>query len=114
MTCPHLHRTLIPLSVVAITRHEPGCHARATIGAAARTASTWPLHWIRPGGMGLGNAKLAVSIGLLLGWASWQALITGTFAGFALAAHRATRATQLPLAPFILLGALVAIAVLRV
>jgi hypothetical protein len=65
--------------------------------------------------MGLGAAKLAASIGLVLGWTSWQALLTGTFAGFALAAvyggvqmarHQATRTSQLPLAHFILLGAL--------
>jgi leader peptidase (prepilin peptidase)/N-methyltransferase len=70
--------------------------------------------------MGLGDAKLAASIGLVLGWASWQALVIGTFAGFAMAAvyggvlmamHRAARTTQLPLGPFILLGALAAIAV---
>lgn len=74
--------------------------------------------------MGLGDAKLAASIGLVLGWASWQALLTGgTFAGFALAAvyggvrlatHQAARTTQLPLGPFILLGALAVLALLRV
>ncbi len=56
----------------------------------------------------------------MLGWAGWQALVIGTFAGFAmaavyggvlLAAHRATRTSQLPLGPFILLGALAAIAI---
>ena len=58
----------------------------------------------------------------MLGWTSWQALLAGTFAGFALAAvyagvlltvHQATRTSQLPLGPFILLGALAVIAVSR-
>ena len=70
--------------------------------------------------MGLGD-KLAPSIGLVLGWTSWQALLTGTFAGFALAAfygglqmarHQATRTSQLPLGPFILLGTIGALALL--
>ena len=73
--------------------------------------------------MGLGDAKLAASVaasvGAALGWISWQALLTGTFAAFALAAvyggvllarHRATRSSHLPLGPFILIGALAAIA----
>jgi leader peptidase (prepilin peptidase)/N-methyltransferase len=69
----------------------------------------------------MGDAKLAASTGLVLGWTSWQALLTGTFTGLALAAvyggvliaaHRANRTSQLPLGPFILLGALAAIAVL--
>jgi leader peptidase (prepilin peptidase)/N-methyltransferase len=69
------------------------------------------------------DAKLAVSIGLVLGWVSWQALVTGTFAGFALAAvyggvrlatHQVSRTSQLPLGPFILLGSLAALALSRV
>ena len=69
--------------------------------------------------MGLGDAKLAASVGAALGWTGWQALLTGTFAAFALAAiyggvllalHRATRTSHLPLGPFILIGALGAIA----
>jgi leader peptidase (prepilin peptidase)/N-methyltransferase len=68
------------------------------------------------------DAKLATSIGLVLSWTSWQALLTGTFAGFALAAvyggvqtarHQAARTSRLPLGPFILLGALMALALLH-
>lgn len=36
--------------------------------------------------MYLGDAKIAASIGLVLSWTSWQALLTGIFAGFAPAA----------------------------
>ena len=114
--------TLALLTAAALTAHQPGHLARAAIGAAALACFYLVLCLIRPGEMGLGDAKLAATIGLALGWTSWQALIVGTFAGFALAAvyggvllavHRATRTSQLPLGPFILLGALAAITVLR-
>jgi leader peptidase (prepilin peptidase)/N-methyltransferase len=107
------------LTVAALTGRQPGRLARA---ATALACFYFALCLLRPGEMGLGDAKLAASIGLVLGWASWQALVIGTFAGFAvaavyggvrLAAHRATRTTKLPLGPFILLGALAAVALLR-
>jgi hypothetical protein len=59
--------------------------------------------------MGMADAKISASIGLVLGWTSWQALLVDTFAGFALAAvyggvllsvHRVTRTSQLPVGPF--------------
>jgi leader peptidase (prepilin peptidase)/N-methyltransferase len=74
---------------------------------------------IPAGGMGLGDAKLAASVGTALAWTGWQALLTGTFTAFALAAvyggtllarYVATRDSHLPLGPFILAGALAAIA----
>jgi leader peptidase (prepilin peptidase)/N-methyltransferase len=114
--------TLALLAAAALAGHQPGQLARAAIGAAALACFYLVLCLIRPGEMGLGDAKLAASIGLLLGWTSWQALLTGTFAGFALAAiyggvrlatHRATRTSQLPLGPFILLGTLAALALLQ-
>ena len=71
--------------------------------------------------MGLGD-KLAPSIGLVLGWTSWQALLTGTFARGSRSLpstaackwlrHQATRTSQLPLGPFILLGTTAALALL--
>jgi leader peptidase (prepilin peptidase) / N-methyltransferase len=110
--------TLGLLAVAALSSHEPGNLIRAVESGAVLTCFYLILSLIRPGGLGLGDAKLAASIGIALGWTSWQALLTGTFIGLALAAvyggvglalHRATRASQMPLGPFILLGALVAL-----
>jgi leader peptidase (prepilin peptidase) / N-methyltransferase len=112
--------TAVFLVVAALAGGHPGQLARAGIGAAALCAFYLLLFVIRPSGMGLGDVKLAASIGAGLGWLGWQALIAGTFLTFVLAAaygvallllHRATRTSQLPLGPFILLGTLLAIAV---
>jgi leader peptidase (prepilin peptidase)/N-methyltransferase len=109
------------LAAAALTGHQPGHLARAAIGAAALTSFYLVLFLIRPGEMGPGDVKLAASIGLVLGWAGWRVLLAGTLAGFTLAAiyggvllatHRASRTSQLPLGPFILLGALAGIAFL--
>ena len=78
--------TLALLAAAALAGHQPGQLARAAIGAAALACFYLILYLIRPGEMGLGDAKIAASIGLVLGWTSWQALLTGAFAGFALAA----------------------------
>ena len=111
--------TLGLLAIAALTAHQPSHLGRAAIGAAALACFYLALSVIRPGGLGLGDAKLAASGGAALGWISWQALLSGTIAAFALAAvyggvllalHRATRTSHLPLGPFIILGALVAIA----
>jgi leader peptidase (prepilin peptidase)/N-methyltransferase len=112
--------TFALLAVAALAVHQPGALARAALGAAALTGFYLLLFVIRPAGMGLGDAKLAASVGAALGWAGWQALITGTSAAFVLAAcygvallamHRATRTDHLPLGPFIVIGALAAIVV---
>jgi leader peptidase (prepilin peptidase) / N-methyltransferase len=111
--------TLGLLAVAALTGHQLGHLGQAAIGAAALACFYLALSVIRPGGMGLGDAKLAASIGAALAWISWQALLTGTFAAFVLAGvyggimlarHRATRSTHMALGPFILIGALAAIA----
>jgi leader peptidase (prepilin peptidase) / N-methyltransferase len=111
--------TIALLAVAALTGHQPGHLGRAAIGALALAGFYLVLSLIWRGGLGLGDAKLAASVGAALGWISWQALLSGTFAAFALARvyggallvlHRATRTSHLPLGPFILLGTLVAIA----
>jgi leader peptidase (prepilin peptidase)/N-methyltransferase len=71
-----------------------------------------------PGGLGLGDVKLAGLLGLYLGWLGWRPVLVGTFAGFLLggllgvallAARRAHRRTAIPFGPFMLAGALLAL-----
>jgi leader peptidase (prepilin peptidase) / N-methyltransferase len=113
--------TLALLTVAALTGHQSGHLGRAAIGAAALACFYLVLWLIRPGGMGLGDVKLAVSVGLVLAWTSWEALFTGTLLAFVLTAaygivllmmRKADRGSQLPLGPFMLVGALAAIALL--
>jgi leader peptidase (prepilin peptidase)/N-methyltransferase len=70
------------------------------------------------GGMGLGDAKLAVLIGLVTGWFGVRATVLAVFAGILygglgavvmVALRRAGRGDHLPYGPFMLLGALTAI-----
>jgi leader peptidase (prepilin peptidase) / N-methyltransferase len=77
------------------------------------------LAMLRPADLGLGDVKLAGVVGLMLGWLGWGEAILGTFLGFLfggavgiflLLAGRVGRRTALPFGPFMLLGALVAIA----
>jgi leader peptidase (prepilin peptidase)/N-methyltransferase len=99
---------------------HPDQLGRAVIAAAALCGFYLALFIVRPSGMGLGDVKLAAGVGVALGWLGWQALIAGTFLTFALAAvygiallllRRASRTSQLPLGPFIVLGTLAAIAI---
>ncbi|RLQ02617.1 prepilin peptidase, partial [Micromonospora sp. CV4] len=64
-------------------------------------------------GFGLGDAKLALSVGALLGWYGWPVLLFGLLLAFGLsalvslgllAARRARWTTHLPFGPFLLLG----------
>jgi len=113
--------TLCFLTVAALTGGgHPAQLGRAVLAAAALCGFYLALFVIRPSGMGLGDVKLAAGVGVALGWLGWQALVAGTFLTFALAAlygaallllRRASRTTQLPLGPFIVLGTLAAIAI---
>lgn len=118
LTGAALAGTLGFLAAAAFTGGHPAQFARAGGAAAALCAFYLVLFLIRPSGMGLGDVKLAASVGAGLGWLGWQALVAGTFLTFILAAvcgvallllRRATRSSQLPLGPFIVLGTLLAI-----
>lgn len=110
--------TLGFLTVAALTGGHPGQLARAGIAAVVLCGFYLVLFIVRPSGMGLGDVKLAACVGLALGWLGWQALVAGTFVTFVLAAvygcallllRRASRTSQLPLGPFIVIGTLAAI-----
>lgn len=71
-----------------------------------------------PGGMGLGDVKLAGVLGLYLGYLGWGPLIVGAFAAFLLGGafaigllvtRRATRKSGIPFGPWMLAGTWVGI-----
>lgn len=105
-------------AVAALTSGHPGQLARAGLAAIALCGFYLLLLLIRPSGMGLGDVKLAASVGVALGWQGWQPAVEATFLTFTAAAlygiallllRRATRTTQFPLGPFIVLGTLAAL-----
>ena len=70
--------TIALLAAAALAGHQPGHLGRAAIGAVALAGFYLVLAVIGPGGLGLGDAKLAASAGAALGWIGWQALLSGT------------------------------------
>ncbi|MGA5000826.1 prepilin peptidase [Streptomyces arboris] len=72
------------------------------------------LFLINPNGMGFGDVKLALALGIALGWYGWEVLFLGGFAGFLFGAvyglglvllRRAGRKTGIPFGPFMIAGA---------
>jgi leader peptidase (prepilin peptidase)/N-methyltransferase len=71
-----------------------------------------------PAGLGLGDVKLAASVGLYLGWLGWAEAVVGLLAAFLVGAvasvvlavlGRAGRRTAVPFGPPMLVGALLAV-----
>jgi leader peptidase (prepilin peptidase) / N-methyltransferase len=94
--------------------------ARAGIAAAVLGGFYLILGLAFPAGMGLGDVKWAGVIGAFLGWLDWSAVPTGTLIAFLGAAVTVVaariagrRLASLPMAPFMTLGALVAVVVSR-
>ena len=92
---------------------------RAIAGAVALGACYLALALLGGGsGMGLGDVKLAPTLGALLAWAGWDVWLTGAFAAFLLGgawgvvllARGRGRQARMPFGPFMIAGALVALA----
>jgi leader peptidase (prepilin peptidase)/N-methyltransferase len=114
--------TLVLLAAAEGAAHEPWLLVRAVIGAAALAGFYLALWLVFPDQLGLGDVKIAASIGLVLAWGSWSELFLGALAGALLGAvyAQALRARHgpggqvyLPLGPFLLLGAFAVIALLQ-
>lgn len=106
------------LTTSAVVLGEPQRLATAAIGMAASVVFYGCMVLIYPGGMGLGDVKLAGVLGMLLGWFGWPQLAIGSIAAFALGAafgvvlmlmKRAGRKTGIPFGPWMLAGAWIGI-----
>ncbi|MDB1086936.1 A24 family peptidase [Streptomyces sp. ACA25] len=106
------------LGLASLLPEAGGSWSGALLGGAGLGVGYFLLFLIHPRGMGFGDVKLAIPVGTVLGWYGWDAVFLGTFAGFLLAAgyglllvvaRRASRRTEIPLGPFMLLGALAAV-----
>ena len=92
--------------------------ARGLLAAVAVGGFFLALALISPRGMGLGDVKLAPTLGLALGWLSWGAVAFGVFAGFLLGGLAGlaaivllglTRKSLLPFGPWLVAGALLGV-----
>jgi len=94
--------------------------ARAGIAAGGLAAFYLVLGLAFPTGMGLGDVKWAGVLGAYLGWLAWSPVLTGTLIGFFTAVIALLAASivgrhqsSLPMAPFMTLGAIVAVLATR-
>ncbi|GDY33463.1 hypothetical protein GTS_50960 [Gandjariella thermophila] len=112
--------TLVGLLLAASTVLHPSTpgFVRALAGMALLAAFYLVLAFLSGGGLGAGDVKLGALLGLTLGWVSWSALITATFFGWLAAAlawlllratGRAPADYLLPMGPYLILGAFLAI-----
>ncbi len=106
----------ISLGMVALTgwlAPDSGSVLRAVLGGAVLGAIFGLLALLTPRNMGWGDVKLVVSVGILLGFISWSALLLGLIAAFVLGAlvsivgivvRRWSLKSAIPFGPFLLAG----------
>jgi leader peptidase (prepilin peptidase)/N-methyltransferase len=114
---PSYRMALVLLILAMIAEHNWDAGIRGLIAAGALYAFYFVLAVVHPG-MGFGDVKLALLLGLYLGWLGWSSLAVGAFAGFLLGgivgaalllARRANGKTRIPFGPYMLAGAFLAV-----
>ncbi|WP_372345516.1 prepilin peptidase [Streptomyces sp. KL116D] len=104
------------LGAVSLLPGEGGSWTGSVVGGPGLAAVFFLMFLASPKAMGFGDVKLALTVGAVLGWYGWRALVLGVFAGYLiagvhgitlLARRKATGTTALPFGPPLLLGTLV-------
>ena len=110
----------IGLGIPALIAGDGERLAVAAAGAGAMFTLYFVLWFAWPGGMGMGDVKLAGVLGFYLGFSGWGALAVGAFGAFVLGglvsiallvAKRAGRKSGIPFGPWMLGGAWIGIVV---
>ncbi|MGP9018865.1 prepilin peptidase [Streptomyces sp. BR1] len=114
LTVPLAAAAAVLLGAAALVPDHAGSWRHALLGGLVLGGAYFTLFLINPRGLGFGDVKLAVSLGVVLGWYGWATLFTGASAGFLLGggyglalvvARRASRKATIPFGPFMLGGA---------
>jgi len=120
ITYPSAIVMVVLLGAAALLGGEPGALLRATVGALVLGGGYLVLALAVPGGMGLGDVKLAVVLGFALAYLGWGPLavgasaaflLGGTFAVGLLAVRGGGRRSGIPFGPWMLLGAWIGVLV---
>lgn len=119
LTLPLAGAAPLLLGLAALAPGAAGHWPDALIGELGLAGAYFVLFLIHPDGMGFGDVKLALSLGAALGWYGWPVVALGGFLGLASGAvygivgvlliQRAGRKATMPLGPFMVLGAVLAL-----
>ena len=109
---------LVLVGIEALVTADAAALLRALAGLVILGGFYAVMH-LAGGGVGGGDVKLAAVIGIVLGWPGWQALLIGAAAAFVfgavyvlglMALRRAHRGTRVAFGPWMIVGAVVGIA----
>ncbi|MEU9197027.1 prepilin peptidase [Streptomyces hundungensis] len=118
VTLPLAGTAAVLLVCAGLLPGHVGSWSRALFGGLALGGAYFVLFLINPNGLGFGDVKLAVTLGMVLGWYGWGVLFLGAFAGFLLgsayglglmALRRADRKHAIPFGPFMIGGTMAAV-----
>jgi leader peptidase (prepilin peptidase) / N-methyltransferase len=118
ITAPLTVSALALLGLAALADGDGWRFGRALLGGVAFFAFLLVLNVMYPRGMGMGDVKLAFSLGLFLGWLGWGQVFLGGFLAFLLGAVVGvgliatgikSRKDVVPFGPFLALGTMLTI-----
>ncbi|MGW8565495.1 prepilin peptidase [Isoptericola sp. NPDC055881] len=122
LTYPATAATAALLLLAAAATGAWDAALRAVLGAVVLGGAYLVLHLVNPAGLGRGDVKLAVLLGLVTAWAGWPVLWAGLVLPFLLGGavalvllvtRRAGRGTAMAFGPYMLVGAALALTVAR-
>jgi leader peptidase (prepilin peptidase)/N-methyltransferase len=110
--------TVLLVVAVGLANGDRDALVRALLGMVVAFVFFYVLWWVYPAGIGYGDVRLSLVVGLVLAWVGWGALATGLWVGFAsfglpglvLAVVRWDRSLMkksFPFGPFMLVGTVV-------